>query len=408
MANKQDFNSLIAECTNALRENKYSETTILNYQRNWNRVHKYMEEHSINDYCEDIGELFMDSFPDCYPTLRQKFRRSIYLLADYANNGVIRQRIVPYTNHELDGEIGVAAKQFLASLSSKRLTKKTLKIHQCILSYFVKHLSMKSVVHPCEITEDDILSFVASTQNSKNGFSTIRQFCRYLYEQKIVKINIGYVIGKNNIYKREKLPSVYNADEIKQIEDAVDRASKVGKRDYAMLLLATRLGLRSSDIAGLQFINLDWEKNRICLLQFKTKRKIELPLLTDVGEAIIDYIKYGRPDSHYQNVFISARAPYRPVTTIAINRAVSEIIRTSHINLRNRNHGPHAMRHTLASRLLQNGVALPVISEALGHASTQTTMDYLRIDFNGLMNCALDVSIVSDKFYIQKGGVFYE
>ena len=216
-----------------------------------------------------------------------------------------------------------------------------------------------------------------------------------------------YIIGRNNYPIREKLPSVYNADEIKRIEKTVEQSSAVGKRDYAMLLLTTRLGLRSSDIAGLAFGNLDWQRNLICLIQRKTKKIVELPLLTDVGEAIINYLKYGRPLSELQQVFLTATAPYGSVNRLVINGAISRIIRASGVNINGRKFGPHSMRHTLASQLLRNGTSLPVISEALGHSDTQVTMNYLRIDVNSLMRCALDVPLASINFYEQKGGVFY-
>lgn len=182
----------------------------------------------------------------------------------------------------------------------------------------------------------------------------------------------------------------------------------MGKRDYAILLLATRLGLRSSDIAGLQLDNLDWDNNLIGVTQYKTKRMIELPLLSDVGEAIIKYLKYVRPVSPEPNVFLSAIAPYRKINRLIINGVISRTIKASKVDVGNRKFGPHAMRHTLATRLLDNGTSLPVISEALGHKSTQTTMKYLRVDINNLQRCTLDVPMVADSFYEQKGGMFYD
>ncbi|WP_417940467.1 tyrosine-type recombinase/integrase [Flagellimonas oceani] len=92
---------------------------------------------------------------------------------------------------------------------------------------------------------------------------------------------------------------------------------------------------------------------------------------------------------------------------MVINGAVSRTISASGVDLKGRKFGPHAMRHTLASRLLNNGTSLPVISETLGHSDTQATMNYLRIDMDNLMRCALDVPLVSTNFYEQKGGVFY-
>lgn len=135
---------------------------------------------------------------------------------------------------------------------------------------------------------------------------------------------------------------------------------------------------------------------------------VELPLLTDVGDAVINYLKYGRPVSSLQQVFLSACAPYRSINRLVINGAVSRTIIASGVDITGRKFGPHAMRHTLASQLLRNGTSLPVISETLGHSDTQVTMNYLRIDINNLMRCTLDVPLVSTSFYEQKGGIFYE
>jgi len=409
---KQDnIQSLIKACVAYLRDDGYSKARIDDYLRFWqNGVVTFMEDHSISNYSTDVGERYINTaITEGSASHKRAIRRCVHVLSDYHLFGKVRKRIVPYVNYELSGEIGEVAKGFITSLEAMRRSELTLSEHKRVLSYFIMHLSLKSIFHVPEINEDNVLSFLASSQNCKDKFlNTMRLFCRYLYERKLLGRNIEYIIGRNNLPQREKLPSVYDAEEIKKIEAAVDQASSVGKRDYAMLLLASRLGLRSSDIAGLQFANLDWDKNILCLSQYKTKREIELLLLTDVGEAIINYVKYGRAASRSQNVFLSACAPYRPVNRLIINGAISRIIKSSKVSIQNRKFGPHAMRHTLASQLLQNGITLPVISETLGHVNTQTTMNYLRIDINNLMRCALNVPIVHQDFYSQKGGVFYE
>lgn len=410
MNKEQDIKSLVEDCVIYLREQGYSQSRISDYQRLWlSGIVNYMGQNSIANYNADIGEHFINTLSQGSASHKRAIRRCVHVLSDYLSYGEVRKRIVLYVNHELSGEIGDTAKSFIASFAELRRSTLTLNEHQRVLSYFIKHLSFKSIFHVSEINEEHVLSFLSSSQNCKDKFlNTMRLFCRFLYEKKFIDRNIEYVIGRNNFPKREKIPSVYDAEEIKQIEDAVDQASAVGKRDYAMLLLATKLGLRSSDISGLEYSSLDWEKNIICLSQYKTKREIELPLLTDVGEAIINYIKYGRGASDSQRIFLSACAPYRPVNRLIINGAISRIIRSSNVNIQNRKFGPHAMRHTLASQLLQNGITLPVISETLGHVNTQTTMNYLRIDINNLMRCALNVPVVHQDFYSQKGGVFYE
>ena len=407
---EQEITSLIRECVAHLRKEGYSKPRISDYQRLWrNGIEEYMNKYSLENYNAAIGEDFLGGIPIMSDSYMRTIRRSVHMLTDFLSSGKFRKRIVQQVYHELPGEIGEVALKFIGSQAKLRRSKPTLENHRRILSYFINHLSLKSVTHVSEIRDEDVLSFIASAQNCKDQWLyTTRMFCRFLYEQKYIDRNVGYVIGRNNYPKREKLPSVYAANEIKRIEEAVDQSSAVGKRNYAMLLLATRLGLRCSDIAGLTFENLDWDRDLICLIQFKTKKVIELPLLSDVGEAIINYMKYGRPVSGLRQVFLTAHAPYRPVTSLIINAAVSKSIKESGIDIKGRKFGPHAMRHSLASQLLNNGTSLPVISETLGHSNTQATMNYLRIDINNLMRCSLEVPLVSTVFYEQKGGVFYE
>ncbi len=408
---KQNIHSLSSECISWLRGIGYSEARIKDYIRLWNSgIMRFMKERSIPEFSIQVGEDFMNSpFPFNSPTYRRAVRRSVAVLSDFLAHGLVSRRIVNRVNHELSGEIGSTAEAFIESQAELRRSMLTLNEHRRILSYFIQHLSLESVQAVSGINEELVLSFLASAQNCKDKFlNTIRLFCRYLHNQKLVDRNIEYVIGRNATPRREKLPSIYTCDEVLEIEGVVDRSSPVGKRDYALLLLATRLGLRSSDIAGLVFSNLDWDKNLIHLSQYKTKREIELPLLPDVGEAIINYLQYARPLSLAPNVFLTACAPYSPINRLIINGAISRIIIASNVDISNRKFGPHAMRHTLATRLLENGTPLPVISEALGHTSSQTTMTYLRVDLNNLRHCALGVPIVAKDFYEQRGGIFYE
>jgi site-specific recombinase XerD len=409
MKTEQEIKSLIRECVAYLREEGYSEPRIADYQRLWrNGIEEYMNKNSLANYNATIGEGFLCSIPIMSDSYMRTIRRNVHVLNDFLLFGKVRKRIIQYVHHELPGEIGKVACEFIESQTKLRRSKLTLEKHQRILSYFISHLALKSVTLVSEIRDEDVLSFIASAQNCKDHYlNTTRIFCRFLYEKKYIDINVEYVIGRNNYPKREKLPSIYDADEIKCIENSVGQSSAVGKRDYAILLLTTRLGLRSSDIAGLTFENLDWDQNIICLTQYKTKKVVELPLLVDVGEAIVNYLKYGRPVSNLQQVFLTACAPYRPINRFIINGAVSRTIITSGVDVTGRKFGPHAMRHTLASQLLFNGTSLPVISETLGHSNTQTTMNYLRIDINNLMRCSLEIPLVSTAFYEQKGGVFY-
>lgn len=176
-----------------------------------------------------------------------------------------------------------------------------------------------------------------------------------------------------------------------KILSMVDRNNPVGKRNYAILLLITRLGLRTRDVSGLRFENFDWEHNRLTLTQHKTGRPLTLPLLEDVGLAVIDYLKFGRPVSGSNTVFLSHKYPFKDFNPSSLYRIVSEYIHKAGLTVQGKKRGPHSLRHSLASRLLEENVPLPVISEILGHANTETTAVYLSIGIDQLRRCALEV-----------------
>lgn len=371
-----------------------------------------MSDRGIQHYDFSVGQEFIrDKISSTVTPAERDIIRSISVLDDMLATGKISKRTVHRVTKtpELTGLIGQAIKCFMARLKELRRSRSTIHGHLLYLHRFYQYLENNQIHSLHNIDDQDIISFISTQANSKiNVVSSLRVFFRYLHEEGIIKTDYSYILANYKWTKREKLPSFYTSEEVKQIEYSVGRSSDVGKRNYAVLLLATRLGLRASDITGLQFANIDWDNSLITLQQCKTSKEIELPLLTQVGEAIINYLRFGRPRSSSAHIFLSARAPYRPMTGAAVSNAVRQIIDGSGISIGQRRHGPHSMRHSLASRLLENSVSLPVISESLGHKTTETTMTYLRIDIKALRECALDVPTVNEEFYNQKNGAFYE
>jgi integrase len=171
------------------------------------------------------------------------------------------------------------------------------------------------------------------------------------------------------------------------------------------VLITARLGLRATDVCCLTFENIQWEQSLIVLNQKKTGERIELPLLSEIGEAIIDYLKYGRPESDLPYIFLHVNHPYDRLNSSTLHSIVSLYLRRAGIHYEEeRRHGPHALRHSLAGVLLAKKTPIPVISEVLGHRSTESTRFYLRIDLNSLRQCALEVPPVSPAFYEGRAG----
>lgn len=412
MCNKsKDIRQLVAEIISFLQDQKYSSACVETHRRRWrDGIIPYMDSRGITQYSSIIGEEYLSlATREVAPSTRRARLRSIHMLTEYLETGHVRRRIVHLVEHPLPGEIGRIAQEYLQGMQAERKNELTVLNHRRMLSYFISRLSIKGVHKVDDISERDILDFVDSTPVAKSHhYYTIKGFARFLFEKGYTTVNLSYVVEHNNFPHHEKLPSVYSAEEVRRIEQSVEQSSHVGKRDYAILLLASRLGLRASDIASLTFADIDWDKNRIVLVQSKTGNHVELPLLRDVGEAIVNYLRYSRPVSDLPNVFLTACAPYRPMTHISLNGVISRIMRESGVDLTGRKFGPHSMRHSLASNLLKAGASIPIISSALGHESSQTTMGYLRIDVSSLRKCSLDVPGVPDAFYEQKGGAFYD
>ena len=339
--------------------------------------------------------------------------RCALCLAQFAETNKMVEIIQRRESDEFTGEIGEQMTQYIEYKRSMRLNPKTLQGHSWYLYQFLKYLKESETFTSSLLSPLKILNYCANLLPNAAGakhlaLSILQSFLRYLYDQGKTIKDLSQVVPKDNYKKQPRLPSTYTKEEVRQILGSIDRSTSGGKRDYAMLILAVRLGLRASDISELKFTHLLWSQNLISFIQVKTKETVELPLPADVGESIIDYLKYARPTSDDRHVFLEKAYPYNPISSKTVSRTATTIILRSGVDIGDRKHGSHALRHTMASLLLESKTPLPIISELLGHSSVQTSMCYLRIDTETLRQCALDVPSVPEAFYTQKGGAFYE
>jgi integrase len=189
-----------------------------------------------------------------------------------------------------------------------------------------------------------------------------------------------------------RIPSVWDPADVTKIIEAIDRGNPSGKRDYAIVLLICRLGLRAVDVKRLEFADLDWPSNRVSVMQAKTGRRVDLPLLKDVGWAIIDYIRSGRPASDCPQVFLRHTAPIGPFSDQDhLHQILVKHARVARVHLgEQRRHGMHSLRHTLATRLMEDGTPVEQIADILGHQSVESTGVYLKSSLGLLARCALD------------------
>lgn len=404
------FSDLVHECKAVMADVGFSERTIETYQSIWNqKIDSFMESKGLEYYSTQVGNAFLSSLPADVMQTYNSLRRSVTILNSVLETGSIKRYVPQKQSFDMSGEIGSVILDFLAYKREHRVADRTLDVYERMLGRFLTYLRMKGIDTLHDLTEQHLLDFVASTQiNKSQRIFVLRGLCFYLVECKLVPQYFGTLIKGFRFPQREKLPSVYTEEEISLIGNAINRSEFGGKRLYAVFMLASRLGLRISDIINLKFENIDWDKNCIALIQQKTERRIELPLIAEVGNAIVDYLKNERETGRSNSIFITLKPPFERVSRDTINVGIQAAIHKSKIHVGKRHHGIHSMRHSLASKLLKDEQLLPVISNILGHTSSQSTMNYLRVDLEGMKKCLLEVPQVPDSFYTQKGGVFYE
>lgn len=411
---KMNLDDLMTDTDSYLRKLQYSDQTIAMYRSAWNHLAEFMIETDTVHYSAYTGEAFAYSMIEKhngYGNLSQYEKyiiQCVNVLTEFLETGTVKFRRRKIFR-SLTGSIGSLMKDYVTHKMNLGISEETADSYRYHLGTFLIYLNDHNIETVEGITPKIIIEYAATTvfasQNVQhNNLCILKSFLKYLYDTGKLKKEISHTVPKSKRVQQPKLPSTYSREEILSIEAAVDRGNPKGKRDYAMLLLTARLGMRASDVCELKFQEIDWEHNRISIIQGKTREPLELPLLPEVGEAIIDYIRYGRPVSELPYIFLHVNSPYDRLNRSTLHSIVCQYMRQAGVTFeKKRHHGPHALRHSLAALLLEKKTPLPVISEVLGHRNTESTRYYLRIDINSMKQCMLDVPPVNPHFYRKDG-----
>jgi site-specific recombinase XerD len=223
-------------------------------------------------------------------------------------------------------------------------------------------------------------------EKSKNIATAIRMFLRFLIARGDCMTGMDFAIPTVARWRLSSVPKYLPPEAVETLIASCDQSLPLGARDRAMILLAARLGLRASDISGLQFQDLLWSKGSL-IVAGKNRREVELPLPQEVGNAILCYLRCGRPKVTSEYVFITTKAPFIPITRNTVGRAVSRAIIRTGINAPS--HGAHLLRHSAATNMLRDGMSLHAIGELLRHRSIETTTVYAKLDVKMLKEIAM-------------------
>jgi site-specific recombinase XerD len=216
---------------------------------------------------------------------------------------------------------------------------------------------------------------------------TLRVFLRYLHRQDIIPADISRALPRGRKYKQSSLPRALPWADVQRVLDGVDRRSSVGKRDYAILMLLASYGLRAREVAALELADLDWAHSQLKVPARKGGHSSIYPLSASVGEAIIDYLRHGRPAVDDRHVFLTCRTPFNAIDPHGASALAARYIIAAGIKVPRA--GSHTLRHSCVQRLVESDVAFKAIGDYVGHRRAESTLVYAKVALHRLRQLAI-------------------
>ncbi len=287
--------------------------------------------------------------------------------------------------------LGVLLKEYRCWMVKERnLAPATVVRYENTARHFLsEQATHDGVLEPADLTGADVNAFLlrecgrVSAGSAKGRVAELRSILRFLYLQGITPLRLGTAVPPVGGWRLATLPPTMAPGDIQLLLDGCDRSSAVGVRDFAVIMLAARLGLRSIEVARLQLDDIDWRAGEI-VVRGKAGRQDRLPLPAEVGEALVAYLSVGRNPEGARHLFLTCRAPRGPIRADLVGDVVERACKRAGLP----RVGPHRLRHALAGELLAHGAGLAAISQVLRHQDLATTALYAKVDVGALRRVA--------------------
>ncbi len=408
MAGYTELRPLVESVLDELARLRYADGTVTAYRRMYANLERYAESTGAPGFSEGLAVSFInDKFGTSIEGLYQappegvhmkNYLRCMRVLLEWDLCGCVCKRMPGELRlTELPSGLQLLLDSFNAECRANGLSESTVYSRNNRIKHFLMFLSESGGADASCITDasahDYILTKASNHANSVRSILTaIRCFYRHLHLAGLLERDLTPTVPSPKSYYAPELPGTWTAGDVDALLTSIDRGNPVGKRDYAMLLMVARLGLRASDIKSLRIDGLDWDARRISIAQHKTGVPLALPLLDDVGWAVIDYLRGGRPaGATCPELFVRHNAPFDAFgDTSNLTYILSKRAQAAGVKAPRDRKTLHSLRHALAKRLLEHGVPIDDISRILGHVNKRTTSIYLRMDVDALAGCPLD------------------
>lgn len=221
-----------------------------------------------------------------------------------------------------------------------------------------------------------------SRRQAQRAVTALRSFFRFLYQREEITSDLASALPLMANWRQSQIPKSLAPEQVESLLVSCDRQTPIGRRDYAILLLLARLGLRAGEVVALTLEDLDWEAGAFTV-HGKGDRWEQLPLPQDIGEALVNYLRHDRPACASRRVFIRTVAPYQEFSTSA---AIDNVVKRAlaRVGLDPPFKGAHLLRHSLATGMLRSGASLAEIGDILRHCRAETTQIYAKVNVSAL------------------------
>lgn len=376
-------------------ENGYTGKTVTELKRNIQRIIDLHRDYGEEYYNSQIASAYISNIREKYASgiMSRSRKNALVKAASYVCAMATSGKIAPGFR-KIESKLPLYYSNILDQLNCAANWSESLKrnIIYAAHTYFL-YLTAQGVQIVSELSADIIRRYVmcCADRMASNSLNTIRRNLKHLhlwlYENRFIRSDFSDILSFTTpeIHHIKK-PIPHN--EIALTLEAIDQTAAIGKRDYAMFLLAVVTGLRSVDIAGLQLSDIDWVNGEIRLQQEKTGVMLALPLTVDVGEAIKNYILFGRPHSQLDTIFLAAKPPFLQLGRRGIYSAFNRVRLFAGLP----KCSFHGLRRTLGTNMVVAGIPITTVAQVLGHRDISSTKQYISLDSVHLKACALDLT----------------
>jgi integrase/recombinase XerD len=337
----------------------------------------------------DLDEMITGSFalnPPDFVRIRPGDSSTLYSLLTWLRDTDMIQQALPQSNNQYSSNI---EEEFAFYLKNERgLSEVTIHRYVTVTTSFLTECSISNSSQFYNIKITDITRYLinrAGTENRKTlkgRVTALRSFFRFLLYRGDITVDLAASVPAVADWRQSQLPKHIAYEEVEQLLSSCDRSTAIGKRDYAVLSLLARLGLRAGEVLNMMLDDINWETG-VVSIRGKGGRRDELPIAHDVGEAIASYLRYVRPQCKTRKVFIRFKAPFLGFSGHA---AIGDIVRRAiaRAGLNPPSKGAHLLRHSFATNMLRQGASLSEIGEVLRHSNPTTTEIYVKVDLTAL------------------------